>query len=88
MFESFNTGFIATMWGHFSHGNARSLVQYSLSTMLYCSVYAEWMFNIWVDVKVIPSGVGNINSSQVDALTANNEERRETEQRHSAADHG
>lgn len=35
-----------------------------------------------------PGGVGDVDSSQVDAIAAHDEQRREAEQRHSAADHG
>lgn len=35
-----------------------------------------------------PGGVGDVDSSQVDALTAHDEERGEAEQRDAAADHG
>lgn len=43
----------------------------------------------WIYVEVSsPGGVGYVDASQIDALTAHYEERGEAEQRHPAADHG
>lgn len=39
-------------------------------------------------VSPLPSGVRDIDSTKVDALTADDEESGKAEQRHSTADHG
>lgn len=36
----------------------------------------------------VPSGVGDVDASEVNTLTAHDEERREAQERHAATDHG
>lgn len=55
-----------------------------------CAHTGSWIHNHFCLLLhlSLPSGVGYVDASQINALTAHYEERRKAEQRHPAADHG